>query len=472
MNTFRRFVAGVLPLAVALFTACSDQPPTSPRVPRIEAAKGGSGGGDPTVDAIDPTNAPQDTTLDVRVFGTNFDRDSRADLALDGAVSEKVKTNRTRFVSSKELIANVTIATDALTGLYDVIVTVSSGKKGIGTEMFEVKQKGNKLIAPYNVTDLGEPEGDTHSEASGMNEAGKIVGSSWNRRDPFNGPVLWTVDVGGVTVNNLEMPPNAAYAAARAITEFGIAVGPSSTGAVYWDAGGGVHSLPGGGSVKDVTVLQDDTTVAVGSSSGEAVYWVIGGSPDLDSRVVLPRFRAEGSPSADAVNSAGTIAGWTSGLQPPALLWHKDSQGNYGVCELFGDSFPYAISEPTTDGHVHVAGARNVSVSPLATIWTVDPSQTTWSASSPQPCSITNVRGLDFTSEFFDVNARGDAVGMGDVSHQGILLPALSEVPLYLPPLTNGGSSTARAISEDGSRIAGRSSGAKNTNRAVLWTRQ
>lgn len=144
----KRFRTAVTVAAAILAAACSDQQATGPR-PEFAPGGGGGGGGGPTVTATDPTYAPQDTTLDVRVLGSGFDRGSRADFALGGVVGPKVRTNSTRFVSSKELVANVTIALDAETGLYDAIVTTSTGKKGIGTEMFEVRPRNRDNFTVY-----------------------------------------------------------------------------------------------------------------------------------------------------------------------------------------------------------------------------------------------------------------------------------------------------------------------------------
>lgn len=121
---------------VALLTGCHD---AGPKITGITA--GASGGGDPTVTATDPDSATQDTTLDVVVTGSNFDPGSAAQWAINGVPSAKVRTNSTRFVNSRRLIANITIAVDAETVLYDVIVTTTTGKKGIGTELFAVKRK-------------------------------------------------------------------------------------------------------------------------------------------------------------------------------------------------------------------------------------------------------------------------------------------------------------------------------------------
>lgn len=132
-------------LLTALAGACAQDIPTEPERAVVLAAKGGNGGGnggggsDPTVDGVDPVSAPQDTTLDVRVFGSNFDDGSSVALLLDGSTTKKVKTNATTFVSATELVANITIDADAEPDLYDVQVTTSRGKKGIGIEMFEIE---------------------------------------------------------------------------------------------------------------------------------------------------------------------------------------------------------------------------------------------------------------------------------------------------------------------------------------------
>ena len=80
----------------------------------------------------------RDATLDVHVLGSGFDAGSRADFLLAGAPDPKVLTNRTRFDSSGDLVANITIAADAVPSYRDMAVTTSTGKKGIGTAKFQV----------------------------------------------------------------------------------------------------------------------------------------------------------------------------------------------------------------------------------------------------------------------------------------------------------------------------------------------
>ncbi len=133
-------VVGALLLAAVV--ACSGREPTPPA---IAAASGGPSGTPVTVTAANPDSAPQDTTLDVQVVGSGFDRGSSAQWAQRGAPSPNVKTNSTKYVSSSELVANITIALTANTGAYDVLVTTSKGKKGIGTDLFTITLKHNDV---------------------------------------------------------------------------------------------------------------------------------------------------------------------------------------------------------------------------------------------------------------------------------------------------------------------------------------
>ena len=125
---------GLLAL-VTWLGACADSGLTPPAM----GARASSG--DVVVASTDPDSATQDTTLDVVINGSNFERGSGAQWAIAGIPSGKVRTNATRFVNSRRLIANITITADADPVLYDVLVTTPGGKKGIGTELFAVKQK-------------------------------------------------------------------------------------------------------------------------------------------------------------------------------------------------------------------------------------------------------------------------------------------------------------------------------------------
>ena len=55
----------------------------------------------------------------------------------------QIKTNGTRYVNQKQLIANITIAAGATVGKWDVVVAAAGKKGGIGTEAFAVRPRGN-----------------------------------------------------------------------------------------------------------------------------------------------------------------------------------------------------------------------------------------------------------------------------------------------------------------------------------------
>ena len=148
----RRFLPSCSILAaVAATLACAGDPQTAP-----EFAKGPpASSGDPTVTAAEPDMAPQDTTLNVKVTGSGFDRGSRVEFAINGVVEPKLHVNATAYRKSSELTANVTVAVDAPLLSYDVVVTTSRGKKGIGVEMFLVTESNPTLTWAFPLDGSG-----------------------------------------------------------------------------------------------------------------------------------------------------------------------------------------------------------------------------------------------------------------------------------------------------------------------------
>ena len=130
----RRRASAALPLLLwACATPTADAPLTAPGDP--SAARPVAG---PTVTSTNPSYGHRGTTIDVRVTGTGFDVDAQATWLLKGvANAAKVRTNRTTYVSSTEVVANITIASDADLAFWDVQIA-SRGKNGVGTESFEV----------------------------------------------------------------------------------------------------------------------------------------------------------------------------------------------------------------------------------------------------------------------------------------------------------------------------------------------
>ncbi|MDH4045371.1 MAG: hypothetical protein OEW06_13020, partial [Gemmatimonadota bacterium] len=153
---------------VAGLLACTESQPTSPTDTAILAAKG-SGGGGPgvkvNVDQADPSEAPQDTMLTVDVIGSGFDDGSVASWVLPGGTS-LVTVDSTTFVDDTRLKAHIKIPLEADVALYDVEVMTRRGKKGIGSELFSVKQKGAPSDTPVSATFRDAPGDGVQSDGA------------------------------------------------------------------------------------------------------------------------------------------------------------------------------------------------------------------------------------------------------------------------------------------------------------------
>jgi len=118
--------------------ACSDSSTAVAPVGHLSLGKG-SGGGGPSVSSASPAYSHRDTTLNVRILGSGFTAGATAEWSRGGVTDPaKIKTNSTQVVSSSELIANITVSADADLAFWDITVSLIGGKKGVGTEKFEV----------------------------------------------------------------------------------------------------------------------------------------------------------------------------------------------------------------------------------------------------------------------------------------------------------------------------------------------
>lgn len=316
----------VLLLPLLVVSSCSPEAPTSPAGPIGEAAAASTG---PTVTSADPTSAPQSTTLDVRVLGTGYDRGSRAVWALNGDTTfatTKVRTNSTRYVSSKQLVANITIAADAPLDLYDIVAVTSSGKKGIGIERFTVT---------LQITDIGTLPNAWPSFPKQVSAAGIAVGGGYTGPN-YSGALhalRWNLSGGTVTLEDLTPRlGNSIESNALGLNEAGDIVGYFRTAAgdphaFLLTATGMVdlHSLCNGvedgkdasgaydvNAHGEVVGFRGITTDGMGSSY-RAFYRVDG------CTVELPTL---GGPSqGNAINDNGVIVGSSGGY---AVRWTKN----------------------------------------------------------------------------------------------------------------------------------------------------
>ena len=311
----RRFAAVA---AVALLSACTRDLPTSASDLSVRDGKNTAGGGTsgttgPVVSAASPNLSKRDTTINVRILGSGFDRTMTAKWGIAGVATSDVIVNSTRYVSTSELVANVTVTGNAELTKYDIIVTsTKTGKPGIGTEKFEV------------VIELPLPSlGGTYSGASAINDAGVIAGWSTYKGSGTERAVIWENGV----VRDLMPATGYMWARAYDINSSGVVAGIAATTAgifvpFVWSPSSGFRELPRfpGATESGATAINDAGVVA-GYSDRSAVIWVNG---------VLQEIYNVLNQTADAwgINSQGEVVGhYYQTVNGPAhaFIWRPGS---------------------------------------------------------------------------------------------------------------------------------------------------
>lgn len=443
-------VAGALAaLALCALTSCADQPvATDPG--GIQAAKGGGGSGGPAVSATDPDSATQDTTLDVRVLGSGFEPGSRAEFALDSVVGPNIRTNSTRYVSSRELIANITIAADAVTDLYDVIVTTLAGKKGIGTEMFTVT-KGFTLL------DLGDLGYGTAGQANAVNALGHVAGY-------FGAQAFVWNETDGIV--RLPYPAGNSVDEARGINDLDDVVGREmGSEPVLWRRQAGAWSAsylpkPGTGAAQAEDINNARLAVGVGGGNRALLWTILDTSATVEP---LPELPGTTGGWARAINETGQIVGHTRSAPWEAVLWDRPAGGDWSVTRLPPPSGgtnaqAYGVSEVDSQGRLRVAGYTTIRNNSRPLRWTL-------TRTAPGQWQVVGVEQLSSKpGNAMGMNANGDAVGN---VNGGYFWP-LGGTGIALPGFPGGG---GQAYGINGSRwIVGTSFSTQyDRNRPVLW---
>jgi hypothetical protein len=95
------------------------------------------------VTSADPASTYQGTiSLDVTVSGSGFDNSAKAQFFVTGTTNPGgVIVKKVQFRNSKELIATIDVADTAVVTSFDILVTLSDGRKGKGTTLFAVQSK-------------------------------------------------------------------------------------------------------------------------------------------------------------------------------------------------------------------------------------------------------------------------------------------------------------------------------------------
>jgi hypothetical protein len=314
---------------------------------------------DPTVNSTDPDSASPNTTLVVRILGSGYDTGSVAEFVLDGQAIPQVRTNSTTYVSSRELRANITIDADAPLELYDVIVTTSKGKRGIGIELFAVTITA-VTIGPvgsgaWAVGADGDVAGETvdrrgifhvfyWTEAGGLEEVGlgtvhdmsddgRIIGMA----RPEEMPMVWTRSGSGSwTSEVLPVPVGALSAYALSINPAGdrIAGSIDARPAIWhrFGANWSVTLLPeiAGESVCTATGGVNDEGLIAGFTKESHIgcVWIEEAGTWRVHLLESPANAPEGVSTGD-INAAGDVLGWIKdeGSNGRVIVWHRTSDG-------------------------------------------------------------------------------------------------------------------------------------------------
>lgn len=450
---------GSLAVAALLFTSACARDALLPAGPaEVVHAKGGKTTSTAVaVSAVAPAYGEQGATnLKVRIVGSGFGEDAQATWERGGAPDPKVKTNATRYLSSTELEADITIAADADLAFYDVSVTLlGSGKKGVGMEMFEVT----------TAVSIGTLGGNTLSR--GISDAGEVVGYSvvGNVMHAFfweQGSVMRSLGTGDahdihpegtVVVGASGGKPSAWIRGAGGEWGASEALPSSSGGTAYGTATDGAGL---------VIVGRSDEPLKRGQSLFRASVWRRSGVGWTRETLPLPTGVAANSHSAaNDVNARGQIVGGTSG----ATLWEPLPGGGYTPTLLL------PLPGQTGSGANAINGAGTLIVGHsgnLPAYWQLE--NGVWSAARPLEASPDGCTGAGEYAN--DVNDRGWIVGRTcrGTGWRATLWRAPGAPREDLGSLGNrNDDSAANAVSNAASPVIAGNSPGVATREAVIW---
>ncbi len=180
--------------ATLLLAACSGE---SAR-PRLTEPSFGKTPAAPAVTSTTPSYGYQGSVnVNVTINGSGFDGGTRASWYLNGSPYPKITVNSTSYVSSSQLVANISIASDAEIQSYDVVVTTSTTKQGIGSDCFMVTLAVPIPIVGYGINMAGQVVGQFPSN--------KSFGALWDPRIGMvalpNAGAAFSIDENGATIS-------------------------------------------------------------------------------------------------------------------------------------------------------------------------------------------------------------------------------------------------------------------------------
>jgi uncharacterized membrane protein len=268
-------------LGLAAAAACEQSPTSEPPLEQIPIV----------VASVAPAEGDQGKRVEVRILGSGFAADDSVTWERGGAIYPGVLVDKVVFVSATELVATISIAPDADSVRYDVVV--SPRKRGIGSE--RLKGTGSEIFK----VNYYRPE------ALGWIGTGVWAG-------PFS--VAWAVSDHGV------------------IAGIGGTGNTATSTAVFWNGSG---ITPFGGSPGVATGINNRGWI-VGTRGERNDLLFVDPFVYVDDVVTtLQPLQWPHASWAEAINDAGTVVGrgardyWADPTWP--LAWHRDAEGRYGA---------------------------------------------------------------------------------------------------------------------------------------------
>ena len=375
---------GVALAFMAYAAACTSDAPSRIAAPGTPAFAKSGGTTGPSVQSTNPSYSHRDTTLDVHVLGSGFSAGAKAAWSLGGDTT-LVRVNRTTYVSSGEVIANISVPAGAPLAIYDVAVTLLSGKKGVGSELFEVTA-AEPLVPTGRVTDVTESGG-----LVGGTTVGVYYDDSCGGVD-LGGAEMWGVDSQGTVL------------AGRGYKTDGLqAVAWIRTGACSFTRERLPNPGGGGGNAKSVArdasgaIIVGGIDYKAGSKSAHIaggprpVLWRRSGSTWLEPILYAT---ANGFGEIWRINGKGMAVGRNDNSQV-GYIWNSPT--DYTAI----DGLPFGINEAGTIAVGHNFNGQDV-------YWTRNPTTGRWDAIGRL---LPGADGAPAAGTAFDVNDAGIIAG-------------------------------------------------------------
>lgn len=457
-NRRRMRMAAAVVLAITV-GACAD-PATSP--PQgLEAARSGQGtkaDEGPVVQTVTPSESPRNVTLDVVVGGSGFDQGSTVVLEVSGQgiPAAGIVTNSTTFANPHKLIANITVSAEAEAEAYDVVVTSSGGKRGIGVESFTVLALINLGTSPDGAIMVYGNEINNANHVAGLTGASPFFWSDEQGMESMQ-PGLWGAVQG---LNNLDQAVGYSCFSADPPCS------PSVGYAVRWTrsaAGWTATSIAGPGAV--ATAITDGGVIY--GEDPLPVRWIPAGAAFTRVALPLPPGRTTAT-LRDANNSGQAVGG--------DLFWSVEAGGAVATLILptppaGSDAIAVDLSELSPTGDLFLVGSA------IDRSGVRQPVRWRLGRGAGGAWGVVSVAMLGSPIKAFGgaargVNASGDAVGFlyskGGIQ-EPVLWPLTGE-PSLLPHPSGGFNHMAIAINDLG-WVTGKAMDPKTGIYAALWPR-